>query len=691
MESLKEKLNSLKKNFDFYISDGKLISLALDISRVADKKITMHINNFKSKNNFKLTSLQRNSVRNYILNLDNWKIDGLPAIDRSIINNNDVLSAVNLLEIGVKRNRAKVVGTIKSRLNKKTKETENISNYLKIIKKYEKSKNQLLVIRVEPDKKNISENVKSIINQEYNNLANYHYLTIIFEKSDWQIISDIAIYCEYFKKETNFKLFNKNKANKINELSEFLKNNRNIEYTNEIENRVKDFFSGVSYGFQFNDLIISDSDDTKILIMQKIELDETILPCPDCMKENVRGNSYPSILKKSFECQNPSCPSRSKIGRGKRFDYFNVKRNTYLKIKDVHNQIDTDLLKIFRRDIFSNSGNYFDMIVQFFSWSGEKIKYISNDKELGVRQKYNRIVEFCDYSNYKVNINSKTTIEFLFDEIIKNIDIKTDKPRSIVSGSNFSIYEGNSSNILSSIKEKISGVITSPPYYNAREYSQWPTMLCYLIDMAVNAKAVLEKMENNSYYFYNIGDIVGQDNVFITSHMSKRRLMLGFYSIMIFEILGYKLLENIIWDKGQVQSKRNSTENIFPSYIKPINCYEHVLIFGKSTQKIKLSKKVFMIDTVRKINSKGENMLGHTAPYPEQIVELILPYIDKDNGYLLDPYLGSGTTIIAGYKNGYKTVGIENNEAYFKLAKKRIETSIGIHHNNPLKNNRKNK
>jgi DNA modification methylase len=269
----------------------------------------------------------------------------------------------------------------------------------------------------------------------------------------------------------------------------------------------------------------------------------------------------------------------------------------------------------------------------------------------------------------------------LLYEIIKNINIKNEKPNTKIIENNFSIYEGNSSNILAGIKEKISGAITSPPYYNAREYSQWPTMLCYLVDMAVNAKAVLEKMESGTYYFYNIGDIVGQDNVFVSSHMSNRRLMLGFYTIMIFEMLGYELLENIIWDKGQVQSKRNSTENIFPSYIKPINCYEHVLIFGKNAPKVKLSKKVFMIDTVRKINSKGENMLGHTAPYPEQLVELIFPYVNKDNGYLLDPYLGSGTTIIAGYKNGYKTVGVEYNESYFKLAQKRIELSISFQQN----------
>ncbi len=676
MKSYIMELKNLKDHLDFSISNKKLISLALSVSRVADKKLTIHINDFKSKYNIKLSALQRNSIRDYILDLDSWKIEGISPIEKNIIHENDILFAINLMNIGIERNKTKVVGTIKSRLNKKEKEGENTLNYLEIIKEYEKNKNQFLIIEVQPDKKNTTTIVKSIIDQEYKNLANYHYTAIIFKDNSWSTISEIAIYCESFKQESNFGVFNKKKNEKIDELNNFIRKNKNIKYTKEIENNIKHLFHGVPYGFQFNDLIISDNDNTKILIIQKIELDETILPCPACMEKMVRGNSYPKLLLKSFECQNSNCPSRSKIGRGKRFDYFNVKRNVYLKLNDENNLINKDLLKKFRRDIFSNKDDIYDMLIQFFSWSGDKVKYISNIGKLNTKQGHNRKIEFYNIDTYKINKFSDTLLNSLLKEVIKNINIKPEEPSNKIIEDDFSIYEGNSSNILNNIKEKINGVITSPPYYNAREYSQWPTMLCYLIDMAVNAKAVFEKMENGTYYFYNIGDIVGQDNMFVSSHMSKRRLMLGFYSISIFEELGYELVENIIWDKGEVQSKRNSTENIFPTYIKPINCYEHILIFGKKAKKIKLQKNVFKIDTVKKINSKGENILGHTAPYPEQLVELIFPYIDKNKGYLLDPYLGSGTTVIAGYKNGFKTVGIEYDKNYFELANKRIKSSI---------------
>ncbi len=74
--------------------------------------------------------------------------------------------------------------------------------------------------------------------------------------------------------------------------------------------------------------------------MQKVELDEKPKQCPSCMMENTRGNSYPRVLYKSFECQNPSCPSRSKIGRGKRYDFYGSKRQIMLERGDEYDFID---------------------------------------------------------------------------------------------------------------------------------------------------------------------------------------------------------------------------------------------------------------------------------------------------------------------------------------------------------------
>ena len=147
--------------------------------------------------------------------------------------------------------------------------------------------------------------------------------------------------------------------------------------------------------------------------------------------------------------------------------------------------------------------------------------------------------------------------------------------------------------------------------------------------------------------------------------------MLGFFSIFIFKIVGYKAIGNIIWDKGEVQSKRNSTANHISGYIKPINAYEHCIVFSKDKDRLIIPTEIKKIESVKKINSKGENILGHTAPYPLELAKLIINFVKKDD-YIIDPFLGSGSTVIAMKEEGYNSIGFELNEKYFLLSQKRI-------------------
>lgn len=191
--------------------------------------------------------------------------------------------------------------------------------------------------------------------------------------------------------------------------------------------------------------------------------------------------------------------------------------------------------------------------------------------------------------------------------------------------------------------------------------------------MMLNAQSIYNNSCKEIFtYLYNVGDIVDCDNIYVTSNMSKRRMMLGFYSALIFKIVGFDFVSDIIWDKGEVESKRNSSVNLVSGYLKYVNCYEHVLIFKKEKTKTSYSK-VCKIKPVYKINCKGENILGHTAPYPEDIVELIEPFIKDSQKYVLDPFLGSGTTGVWCKKNNYNFVGYELNRDYYDLAKNRID------------------
>jgi len=62
---------------------------------------------------------------------------------------------------------------------------------------------------------------------------------------------------------------------------------------------------------------------------------------------------------------------------------------------------------------------------------------------------------------------------------------------------------------------------------------------------------------------------------------------------------------------------------------------------------------------------------GHIAVMPEQIALNCLEALD--DGLVLDPFMGSGTTGVACKKLGRKFIGIELDNNYFSMAKERIE------------------
>jgi DNA modification methylase len=189
--------------------------------------------------------------------------------------------------------------------------------------------------------------------------------------------------------------------------------------------------------------------------------------------------------------------------------------------------------------------------------------------------------------------------------------------------------------------------------------------------MMENCGNIYDVMLKDGYYLYNIGDIVSEDNVYVSSHTSKRRIPLGFLSVLIFEIAGFNTAGNIIWDKGEVQSKRNSTNNLYAGFVKCVNCYEHFWVFKKGINKDVIND-VEKITPVIKINSKGINIVKHTAPYPIELVDLAKKYVNND-AYVLDPFLGSGTTLRWCKQNDLKGLGFELNKEYYELCKDNIE------------------
>lgn len=76
------------------------------------------------------------------------------------------------------------------------------------------------------------------------------------------------------------------------------------------------------------------------------------------------------------------------------------------------------------------------------------------------------------------------------------------------------------------------------------------------------------------------------------------------------------------------------------------------------------------------INIKDKKLFNHPTIKPLDITEKIIRNSSKEGELVLDPFMGSGTTGVACKELNRRFIGIELDENYFNIAKKRIEGEI---------------
>ncbi len=145
--------------------------------------------------------------------------------------------------------------------------------------------------------------------------------------------------------------------------------------------------------------------------------------------------------------------------------------------------------------------------------------------------------------------------------------------------------------------------------------------------------------------------------------------------------IGFHYHSTIIWNEGNI-SRRTAWGSwksaSAPYVIAPVELI--VVLYKKNWKKTSGSKisdierNEFMDWTngLWVFNGESKKRIGHPAPFPIELPRRCVKLFSYVDDVVLDPFSGSGTTLIAAVTNNRKGIGIDVDRKYCELARKRI-------------------
>ncbi len=223
-------------------------------------------------------------------------------------------------------------------------------------------------------------------------------------------------------------------------------------------------------------------------------------------------------------------------------------------------------------------------------------------------------------------------------------------------------------------RNSIDLIVTSPPYGVDIEYGDYDDNIPYAKYLQFT-KAWLEKchslMKTDGRLCLNLPmdkNKGGQQSVYadITS---------------IAKDVGWKYHTTIIWNE-QSMSRRTAWGSWMsasaPYVIAPVEMI--LVMYTEQWQKVHkgrsdITREEFLgwTNGVWEFGGERKSRIGHPAPFPIELPKRCIKLFSFVGDAVLDPFLGSGTTLIACHQNRRKGIGIEVSKEYCELATKRLD------------------
>jgi site-specific DNA-methyltransferase (adenine-specific) len=231
-------------------------------------------------------------------------------------------------------------------------------------------------------------------------------------------------------------------------------------------------------------------------------------------------------------------------------------------------------------------------------------------------------------------------------------------------------------------------VVTSPPYFAGKQYeeelerdgvpSSYLEYLELLADVFADCVRVLEPGGRIAANVANLGRKPYRSLSSDVVHILQDRL-------------GLLLRGEIVWQKG-IGASGSCAWGSFRSPTNPVlrDVTERIVIASKGRferarrvdqrrqeglpSESTIAAEDFMAQTldVWQLPSESARRVGHPAPFPVELPERLIELYTFADDLVLDPFMGSGSTLVAASRLGRRYVGYDLDAGYVELARARV-------------------
>ena len=204
--------------------------------------------------------------------------------------------------------------------------------------------------------------------------------------------------------------------------------------------------------------------------------------------------------------------------------------------------------------------------------------------------------------------------------------------------------------------ESIHLTFTSPPYYNARDYSIYSSYKEYLAFLEKVFRQVLRVTKPGRFFVLNTSPVIVPR---VGRQYSSRRYAIPFDIHPILTRMGWDFVDDIVWAKPEA-SVKNRNGGFFqhrkPLAYKPNARTEYLMVYRKKSPRlIDWNIRQYNAQQVKKSLVQGDYETSnvwdidptyerdHPAVFPARLCQRVVQYYSMADDLIFDPFGGSGT------------------------------------------------